>query len=475
MLWLAVSIPTLPLAVFERGGPEQAPAAVAQSQQLLVVNAAARAAGVQAGMKLGAARALAPQLRVRPREPAREDRALRQLAAWCLQFTPLVSLQPPLGLLLEIGGSLRLFDGLDALLKRVRQGLADLGYQAVLSAAPTPAGAWLLARAGDECPLADQAELPARLGALPLHALELDPRQHQALTGLGLRTIGECSALPRAGLARRLGPDLPAQLDRALGKAPDPRRPYLPPPRFDSRLELPAEVDGWQPLLFPLRRMLNELSGFLHGLDSGIQRLELALEHADGADTLVTVGMVAPDRDAERLLKLCQERLQRVELRAPVRGIAMRVGKLEPFVPDAPTLLRDEPGRPKHLWTHLVERLYARLGDSAIQGLATHPEHRPERAWAYIKPGDTAPADGEEQRPLWLLPQPLPLRLRDRQPIWYGPLVLRCGPERIETGWWDGSDVRRDYYVAENPQGARVWVFREHRGGGGWFLHGIFG
>jgi protein ImuB len=473
MLWLALSIPALPLAVFERGSPEPAAAAVADKQHLLIVNDAALAAGVRHGMKLTAARTLSPELRIRPCEPAREDRALRQLAAWALQFTPLVSLQPPNGLLLEIGGSLRLFGGLERLRARLCQGLAALGYDAVVAVAPTPTAAWLLACAGDQQPVDDAEDLPERLRALPLTVLTLDARRQQALAGLGLRTIGDCLALPRAGLARRFGAELLAQLDRALGTAADPRRPYLPPPRFDSRIELPADAEGWQPLLFPLRRMLDELGGFLRGLDSGIQRLELVLEHAGRGDTKINIGLVEPDRDPDRLLKLCQERLQYTELPAPVRGLTLRTDKLQPYIPDAPVLLADH-GRPQHLWTHLIERLYARLGDSALQSLATCSEHRPERAWAYVPPGQSRDSEAHPERPLWLLPTPLPLRLRDRQPIWHGPLVLRRGPERIETGWWDGDDVRRDYYVAENPQGARVWVFREHRNGD-WFLHGIFG
>ena len=48
------------------------------------------------------------------------------------------------------------------------------------------------------------------------------------------------------------------------------------------------------------------------------------------------------------------------------------------------------------------------------------------------------------------------------------------GPERIESGWWDGDDVTRDYFVALNADGARFWVFRERSGASGWFLHGIF-
>lgn len=472
MLWLALYIPHLPLAVFQRAGGEQ-PFAVTEQQTVLAANAAARAVGIGPGMKLGAAQALSSTLRLRPRQPKAEAQALRRLAGWSLQFTPLVSLQPPAGLLLEIGGSLNLFKGLPALLTRVRQGLEELGYTAALAVAPTPSGAWLLCRGGDEEPVTELPELRERLAALPIDTLDLEPQQALALEGLGLSTLGDCLALPRAGLARRLGSGLLPRLDRALGKTPEPRRPYLSPPRFESSLELPAEVEHTEPLLFALRRLLSELCGFLLGLDSGVQRLELELEHAGPPTTVIGLGMVEPSRDAARLLSLTRERLERIELRAPVRTLRLHADDIRLLSPVPGELLID--GRPRHLWSHLVERLYARLGEEAVRGLTVCSEHRPERAWRYVAPGEASAAEDHGERPLWLLPSPQPLRLAGGRPCWRGPLVLQRGPERIETGWWDGRDVSRDYYIAHNPEGARLWIFRERRGGRGWFLHGIFG
>jgi protein ImuB len=79
----------------------------------------------------------------------------------------------------------------------------------------------------------------------------------------------------------------------------------------------------------------------------------------------------------------------------------------------------------------------------------------------------------EAPRPLWLLAEPQPLAHLFEMKPW----ILRDGPERIESGWWDGRDVRRDYFVAENPRGEVMWIYRDHRYGiddGEWFLHGVF-
>ena len=136
----------------------------------------------------------------------------------------------------------------------------------------------------------------------------------------------------------------------------------------------------------------------------------------------------------------------------------------------------------------LIERLRARLGTEAVFGLSLVPEHRPELAWRVAEPtlpaaktrnrdrhpkSKCAPASAEG-KPLWLLAEPQSLDGGD-QPCFEGMLEIEQGPERIESGWWDGRDVRRDYYVARNPAGVRLWVFRDREPSGRWFLHGVFG
>ena len=83
------------------------------------------------------------------------------------------------------------------------------------------------------------------------------------------------------------------------------------------------------------------------------------------------------------------------------------------------------------------------------------------------------------RRPLWMLPEPEPLTVREGYPWHEGRLCLLSGPERLETGWWDADGISRDYYEAYNPRGRRLWVFRvrqrQHADAGHWYLHGYFG
>ncbi|PWG61663.1 Y-family DNA polymerase [Spiribacter halobius] len=475
MLWLCLYLPELPLTVFTRAADAALPFAVAEGREVLAVNAAARSGGVLPGMSLAAAGALLPELHHRERRRDSEARALKQLAAWSLRFTPRVSLQPPAAVLLEIGGSLRYFGGLERLMGRVRDGAARLGHRLQTGIAPTPTAAWLLARAGETTPVLETGELAGRLDGLPVETLALEARQQDALRGLGVETLGELYRLPRAGIARRLGPGLLRQLARAYGEQPDPRRDWQPPPRFRSRLELTAEVAHAAQLRPGFSQLIEELCGYLQGLGAGVRTCRVTLEHLHQAATPVTVGLLAPAREATRLLALLDEQLERVRLPAGVIAIELAAGTLEALAAETGNLLDGDRGGPADAgWEQLVETLAARLGERTVRGLAVHEEHRPERAWRYARPGAGAAAPTAGERPLWLLPQPEPLSTAGGLPRWRGPLVLEHGPERIESGWWDGTDTARDYYVAHNPEGERLWIYRDRRAHRGWYLHGLF-
>lgn len=481
MLWLALHLPRLPLEVFQRGG--SAPGAADEAAlatpfavtagtnppRVLLPDDPARRIGIAPGMALSAAQAIAPGLRTRPRDARLEAAALETLACWGGQFTPTLSLAPPDALLLEIGGCLRLFDGLAPLLERLRQGVTDLGFDPVPATAPTAAGALMLARSGLETHVGDRAILRQRLGQLCIDTLETTPEVRAGLQRLGLRTVEDCLRLPRDGLARRFGQALLDRMDRALGLRPDPRLPYVAPEHFSSRLVLPVPVPDAGQVVFGLRRLVTELAGLLAGRDAGATRVVLHLEHEDHAPTAVAVDLSLPSRDAAHLLVLLRERLGRVTLPGPVEACRLECPETRPLDPRPLSLFPDREAATEERMA-LVERLRARLGRQAVHGLVPVPEHRPELAFREAEPGSAAPPGPGGQRPVWLLDTPAPVAA--------GELRLLQGPERIESGWWDGRPVRRDYYVAALPNGTRLWIYRDRSDAAAtprWFVHGLFG
>lgn len=441
----------------------------------MVCNLQARAQAVRPGMTLSAACTLAPSLNYRARDPAAEAAALEQLAAWAGQFTPSVSLQPPWGLLLEIEGSLRLLGGIRRILAMIVRGAAEMGYTLTLGVAPTTTAAWLLARAGNEKIVTCKRMIEAGISPLPVAALDCGAQTLATLEAIGAKSIADLLRLPRDGLARRCGQGLLDQLDRARGALPEARKFYTPPPRFEATLELGADVTSAEALLFAAKRLLTQLAGYLAARCGGIQRFSLSLMPEDQAPTVLEIGLVTPTRESERLVALVRERLASHKLAAPVSRLRLEANDILALAGESGTLFAG-PANTSGDWAKLIERLRARLGTEAVRGLAPRDSHRPECAWQSIAPGAKSSTVPHKPRPLWLLDAPRALKEVASQPHYHnGPLALIAGPERIEAGWWDGDDIKRDYFVAQTADHSTLWIFRERRQPGGWYLHGIFG
>jgi protein ImuB len=472
-MWIAIRLPQLPLEIFLRGSSTPEPFALEERHRVFACDRKALARGVRAGMAVSAALALAPQLRIAPRDPAAETEALLGVAGWAAQFTPGVALEFPDCALLEISGSLKLFGGLEPLLSRLRRGLREMGWSAALAVAPTPRAAYWLALAGKGKFIGSTTELEPALAALPAEIFCRNDETRAALDAIGVRTLGELRALPRDGVARRFGQGLLDELDRGLGRLPDPRNFFVPPARFRAAIELPAEVTQAEALLFAARRLIVQLAGFLAARSSGVQRFVLRLGHRNRAATEIVIGLVAPSRDTEHFTLLLRERLSGLALAEPVRELGLQADDMVPLAGNNLGLLLEQ-GKPPGDWGHLIERLRARLGAEAVRGIAGRAEHRPERAGAIADLGVKQMQLDFGERPFWLLDRPKPLAEIDAVPHHDGRLELLVGPERIESGWWDDDEVARDYFVARTQNESLVWIYRERRGEGGWYLHGVF-
>jgi protein ImuB len=421
-----------------------------------------------------AASALCSDLQIVPRNIAAEDAALERIATWAIQFTPAVSSAKPDEVLLEIAGSLALFNGLKRLWNEIAEGLRALGYAASIACAPTPLGAQWFARARLGVRLSHHDALRVSLPELPVEVMHAPHDALSLLQNIGARTLRDVLALPRDGVARRLGQTMLDDLDRALGNLPDPRRFFAPPSAFKAEQALPAPAHEAEMLLFAARRMLVEFCGYLAATANGAQRLRFSFEHHRREATQLTLSLVAATRDADHLTNVLRERLERMALPCPALSIALESDLLLPLASHnlsfLPSARHDEEAA-----SQLIERLRARLGDDAVLGLKRFPDHRPERAWRTCTPGSTDATPGSvASRPLLLLAQPRPLTEIAEAPCYEGRLSLVAGPERIESGWWDGNDIARDYFVASNPAEAMLWIYRERSTQGRWFLHGFF-
>jgi protein ImuB len=416
----------------------------------------------------------------------RSARQLTHLAHLAQRFTPRVSLEPPDGVLLEVRGSLHLFSGVAGLSAALRSVCEGLALEPLLAFAPTPLAALVAARAGKALVILERAQLVGQLAAVPLSALRWPPQVIERLRRTGVRTVGAALRLPRAGFARRFGAAQLAMLDRLTGRTREVRAAFRPRERFRRRHELSCELESHARLLTELTRLLEELEAFLKARQCGVMALECRLLHREGKMTPCVLHLAAPQTQAAHLARLFAEQFQRLALPQAVRALELRAKTLLPLTPQGAGLWQPgEHGGSTGSEAHaLIERLCARLGAGAIHGLTLLEGHRPESSWAMSvppppagRPRARAPAAPPPpvRRPLWLLATPQPLAVRAGLPQRRGALRLVSEAERIETGWWDGEEIARDYYTALDTHGVRLWVFRERTAPHGWFLHGIFG
>jgi protein ImuB len=419
---------------------------------------------------------------------------LPRLVLGARAFTPRVSLEPPDGLLLEVQGSLQLFAGVAGLRVAVMEKCRRLGMPSVLSFAPTPLAALALARAGRALAVTEPAQLIGRLAPLPLTTLRWPEEILARLARMGVRTIGAALRLPRAGFAHRFGAEQLAVLDQLTGRAPDLRAAYRPRERFRHRCDFTCELENHSAILAALAPSFAALGAFLEARQCGVVELQCLLAHRHAPPTSCVLRLAAPAADVERLAQLLAEHLSALRLPEPVRGCELRSSVPVPYSPERRGLWQPGEhggGGPASEASGLIERLRARLGPGSIHGLELLEGHRPERAWGATDPpvaadrslsatdrrGTRAAApETAARRPLWLLPVPRSLSVRDGLPRRRGSgLRLSGEPERIESGWWDGGGIARDYYTATDPHGVRLWVFRERVAPHGWYLHGVFG
>ena len=188
-------------------------------------------------------------------------------------------------------------------------------------------------------------------------------------------------------------------------------------------------------------------------LDKSIETIDITLQQAS--------------RSEAHLMMLLRERFERLQLTSPVSHIRLQAPQFLPCVVVQPGLLPEESTQPSDQADRLViERLQARLGMDAVKGLSCHEDHRPEYSWSLRNLDEPTAYTGLPRRPVWLFPEPQRCQIDKYR--------ILAGPERIESGWWDGRDCRRDYFMVRGTDGSTLWAFHEYKPQPGWYLHGVF-
>ncbi|MFZ5748831.1 MAG: Y-family DNA polymerase [Pseudomonadota bacterium] len=480
-------------------------------------DAAARALGIAPGMALTTARAIAPGLDIRPADPDGDADALRRLTIRAARrWSPVVAIAQDDTLLLDLTGVAHLFGGEEAMARRIVRLLARLGFAARIAIADTAGAAWALAHGGHDrvflCPPGGHG---AALARLPIDLLRIEPRAVELLRRLGVDRIGTLATMPRAPLVRRFGAGLVTRLDQALGLAPEPLDPVIPPEAIAVGQRFVEPIATAEGIALWFARLVPPLVQALAQAGLGARLVELVAERVDGDAQRIRVGMARASRDPVHLIRLLGRRIESIEPGFGIDALSLHVRRAERLSPMPMIERLDEDAAPD--LAPLVDTLATRIGSARLWRHCPRESDVPERSVAPAPvldpPGRDAPAlRGDDVRrldrhaplPPWHARWPRPARLLRRperidnvlallpdQPprrfTWRGTthqVVCADGPERVHGEWWRRAEEThsvRDYFRVEDEQGRRYWLFR--RGDGerpvtgdlSWYLHGVFG
>lgn len=452
-------------------------------------------------MRLADARALCPEIAVRPSDPAGDLAFLESLAVWAQRWGPWSVLDPPDGLVVDVTGAAHLFGGEEALLGDVARALARRGLAARLAIAPTAGAAWALAHHGPaQAILGAEDDAARRLGELPVAALRLDGDVLLLLRRLGLKRLGDLSGIERPALARRFRNRRSAaanpliRLDQLLGVVPEPLLPVIEHHAPLAQRRLLEPIRHRELLDKVVADLAQDIARMLEGLAQGARRLELGLWKVDGEVVIRRLEMAAASRDPAHIARLFEAKLDDIDAGFGIELVRLRAPWTQPLALSQ----RDFEAAAQDHGTSLaacIDRIAVRLGEGAVRCPVAHPSHIPERAQRWRAPlQPPPPSQGElafHNRPLKLLDRPEPIAVLYATPDglprrfrWRGGLheVARAeGPERIAPEWWrERSAVRlRDYYRIEDGEGRRYWIYRNGLAGDGrggapeWFLQGL--
>jgi protein ImuB len=436
------------------------------------LNPAAAARGLRRGMTLADARALCPDLVTRPADLPTEAAALRALVRWAGRYSPFVARDGADGIVADISGVAHLFGGEPVLADDLAARLARAGIAAATGIADTRGAAWALARHGGGIAL--PGATAEALRPLPVGALRIDSDTVARLLRLGLARIGDLMLQPRAPLARRFGPSLVMQLDRATGQSAEPVAPDRDPPHYGIRLTLPEPIGRTEDVMAGLARLLERLCEKLAEHQDGARRLRLELRRVDGETALAEIGLARPLRDAAVMARLFARAVDDIDAGFGIDQLRLTAPLTEPLAPAQIATARA--GEADQRLADLITQLGNRLGFDCIARLLPADSHIPERGFLTVPAAFSAPHPAAwpaaRPRPVLMFPPEPVFGVADDDPRppaafrWRGvdfATARAGGPERIAPEWWfDDPAWRsglRDYWAVETTQGRRLWLF----------------
>lgn len=453
-------------------------------------NSKAKAEGLQPGMVVADARVLVPNIDIKDDQTDLAERLLTKLAHWCIRYTPCLAIDLPDGLLLDVSGCSHLWGSEEAYLRSLLDRLKGFGYSVRVAMADTIGTAWAIARYGKVKAIIPTKEHPEALKLLPPIALRLEAGICQRLYKLGLYQIQSFMDMPRSVLRRRFGKSLLLQLDYALGTKEEFILPVQPTEPYLERLPCVEPISTRKGIEIALQTLLEALCGRLQKEGKGVRIALFRGYRVDDKKEEISIRTNHASHNSGHLFKLFDIKIGTIE---PALGIELFT--LEAKVEDVTTLQET-------FWTvnssleskelaELLDGLQSKFGNGVVHRYLPHEHHLPEHSVRLAHSLDELPQTSwrvDKWRPINILqkPEPIdvmapipdypPMNFRYKNRLYHVAKADAC--ERIEPEWWLEEGLHRDYYIVEDEEGKRYWIFRlghyETEVTPLWFIHGFF-
>jgi protein ImuB len=578
-LWISLVFDQLALEILSRGmrPDDTRPVVITEKRRVYRASPAAFERGIAIGQSMDTAHSLSSNICLFDRDPDKEVATLSHLAQWAYQFTPNVAIKSPDCLLLDITGCLSLFKGIDNLSKRILDGLHQLGYHPVMAVNQTPLAALLLARfstsmqtttpspatttsktnyetiddsideginagvnvginagnhdsghkAGHETGHMSAAadtrkSILDSIKHIPVQHLQTDAKHVTALQQMGIGNIEKVFDLPASSLRRRFDTYFADYLLRLVGDKSDPQNFISQKANFYHDITFASDVDNLNSLVFPVKRLLEELSDFLTARQLQTNQFTWHFCHRNHGKKSFSIHLANAENEPKAFMALSQLKLDQIDDIKEVDAIALSSNQLFSTQSETTDLFSDHSFSDSAFLQHgsasvansflknqpkenlLLNMLHTRLGEEHCFRLALADDHRPEKSWQPLsafkepsaslskepsaslnkeslaslsrQPSTALSKKTQPIRPAFILQTPKALKMVENSPCITNKLTLIKGPERIDYGWWDkplNKPLTRDYYIASQPDGSLYWIFK-HAALDQWYLHGIF-
>lgn len=458
---------------------------------IVAANSKALADGVSIGMPVADAKAVINGLQVFDENSGRAGKLLKGLGEWCTRYTPIIALDLPDGLILDVSGCTHLWGSERAYLKDIVNRLRSKGYDVRAAMADTVGAAWAVARFGKVIPIIPAGEHARALLDLPAAALRLEPGVLQRLQKLGLTTVGSFISMPRSVLRRRFGEPFLFRLAQALGQADEVLQPLHIVPPYQERLPSMEPIRTAVGIEIAIQRLLETLCKRLHEEGKGVRVAVLKGYRIDGKMEQVQIGTNRATYNINHLFKLLELKIASIEPALGIELFILEATKVEEVSQVQEALWAGKPGLDDIAVIELLDRLAGKVGADTIHRYVPDEHYWPERSIKQAASLEEQPGidwRSDRPRPVRLLPMPEAIEVTAPIPD-YPPIVFiyrnhrhrvrrADGPERIEREWWLEGGQHRDYYQVEDQDGQRYWLFRlghyQQDGSNQWFIHGFF-